>query len=513
MFVRRNRNRSGSTSIQIIDKSGGQYKILQTIGVTKNPRQADLFADQARAIIQRIISENQLELLSLKSKQTFILEHFLQNLTNNSLQVIGPELIFGALFDSIGFNIIPDILFRHLVITRLVYPTSKVKTVDYLKRYQDKEISVDQIYRFLDDLQSKHKTTVERVTYNYTKNILNNISVVFYDMTTLYFETEDEDDLRKIGFSKDGKFQCPQIMIGLLVGEHGLPIGYDIFEGNTFEGHTLIPILKKIQKKYGFPKPIVIADAALLSKSNLSNLADQKYRFIIGARIKNEGDKVRAKILAKAVNLRDGDYFNIKRPDGTRLVITYSKKRAKKDVYNRKKGLRKLRKKISSGKLTKQHINNRGYNKFLTLGGNVTVQLNEDMIEQDKRWDGLKGYVTNTNMWGKTIVSNYQHLWQIETAFRISKTDLRIRPVHHRKVDRIEAHICISFVAYTIYKELERLLHKYAVGMSVKRAIELTHTMYQLTCTLPGELLPKSFQFKMSTEQQKVIDMIQNISG
>lgn len=126
---------------------------------------------------------------------------------------------------------------------------------------------------------------MERITYNHTRKVLKTISVVFYDMTTLYFEAEDEDDLRKIGFSKDGKFQKPQIMLGLLVGEGGFPIGYDIFKGNTSEGKTLMPVLQAIQKKYQFGKPIVVADAALLSKDNLETLAEKNYTFIIGGRI------------------------------------------------------------------------------------------------------------------------------------------------------------------------------------------------------------------------------------
>ncbi len=162
-------------------------------------------------------------------------------------------------------------------------------------------------------------------------------------MTTLYFESEDEDDLRKIGFSKDGKFQNPQIMLGLLVGQDGYPIGYDIFEGNTFEGHTLLPTLKKIKAKYGFEKPIVVADAALLSKDNLGNLAKQNYQFIIGGRIKNESDKIKQKILKRAEGLKDGHSFSLKKLDRTRLIITYSDKRQKKDAYNRERGLAKLR--------------------------------------------------------------------------------------------------------------------------------------------------------------------------
>ncbi len=127
------------------------------------------------------------------------------------------------------------------------YPTSKLKTVDYLQRYQGKTILIDRIYRFLDRLNDKYKDRAEQIAFRYSQSILGCISVVFYDVTTLYFENEDEDDLRKIGFSKDGKFEHPQIMLGLLVGENGYPIGFDIFKGNTFEGHTLLPVLESIK--------------------------------------------------------------------------------------------------------------------------------------------------------------------------------------------------------------------------------------------------------------------------
>jgi transposase len=206
---------------------------------------------------------------------------------------------------------------------------------------------------------------------------------------------------------------------------------------------------------------LVIADAALLSRQNLEQLAGQEYRFIIGARIRNESDEVKAEILRKAADRKDGDRFIIRKNDGTRLIVSYSGKRAQKDAANRERGLAKLRQRVKSGKLTKEHINNRGYNKFLILDGRIAVTVDEAKVSDDRRWDGLKGYVTNTGLGPKTVVENYRHLWQIEKAFRISKTDLRIRPVYHYKKRRIEAHICIAFAAYALWKELERLLQKH----------------------------------------------------
>ena len=187
MFVRRKVNKSGSVSVQVIDKSLG-YKVIKTIGSAKAADEIELLLARAKDFIQTSDGK-QAELFHSKTKEEIAVDNFLAELSNEQVHTIGPELIFGYLFDQLGFNIIKEKLFRHLVIARLAYPTSKLKTVDYLYRYQGIAIEVDAVYRFLDKLRDKYKETVERVAYAYTKKILKNISVVFYDMTTLYFET------------------------------------------------------------------------------------------------------------------------------------------------------------------------------------------------------------------------------------------------------------------------------------------------------------------------------------
>jgi len=245
-----------------------------------------------------------------------------------------------------------------------------------------------------------------------------------------------------------------------------------------------------------------VADAALLSRQNLETLQNEGYKFIVGARVKSESEEVKREILQRAKNIKDGEGFVIKKSDGWRLVVTYSDKRAEKDAYNRQRGIRNLRRRIRSGRLTKQSINNRGYNKFLTIQGEATIFIDEGKIREDERWDGLKGYVTNTRFSVRKVADNYVHLWQIEKAFRISKTDLRVRPIYHYRRRRIEAHICIAFVAYTIYKELEYLLKKHGISMSPNRAAELTHNMYELEYTVPGSNEVKKQFLKMDDEQQ-----------
>lgn len=510
MFVRKIKNRSGSTSIQVINKTHGKYSVVKSFGSSKDPNKIAQLLQSAKEFVENLSGQS--PLFTTLSERDIAIKNFIESISNANIHTIGPELIFGTIFDKIGFNKIKEDLFRHIVIARLAYPTSKLKTVDYLYRYRGINITVDAVYKFLDRLNKKHKEKVEQISYNHTKKILKTISVVFYDMTTLYFEAEDEDDLRKIGFSKDGKFQNPQIMLGLLVGEGGYPIGYDIFEGNTFEGHTLLPTIEKIQKKYGFKQPIVVADAGLLSKANLKKLGEQKYKFIIGARIKNETDVIKDEILKKAKNIKNGESFEVKKDDGTRLIVTYTDKRAKKDAYNRKKGLSKLEKKLVTGKLTKQHINNRGYNRFLELSGEVEVAIDQEKVKVDKAWDGLKGYITNTKLKADKVIEQYGHLWQIEKAFRISKTDLKIRPMYHYKRRRIEAHICISFVAYAIWKEVERLLKNAGVDMSPTRAGELTHNMYEIEYQLPTSKKKERNLLNMDDEQILLYEVIHKLS-
>ena len=503
MFVRKLRNRSGSVSIQIISKNRGRYKVVKSLGSATIQQEIDQLVLLAEQELEKLSNPKKLFL----SEKDRAVKHAFSILQNSSIRTIGPELIFGKIFNSIGFDAIKEDMFRHLVISRLAFPLSKLKTVEYLYRYQGISLNIDTVYRFLDKLNSKLKEQVEQLAYAHTLKVLKGqISVVFYDMTTLYFEASDEDDLRKNGFSKDGKHQNPQIFIGLLVGTGGYAIGYDIYEGNTYEGHTLIPFLEKASEKFNLDKPVVIADAGLLSKDNINALEENGYEYILGARLKNEKEKIKTQILEST--FKDGTTISIKRGEKTRIIVNYSNSRAGKDAYNRKRGLTRLEKRVKSGKLTKANINNRGYNKYLKLEGDVNIEIDYAKYENDQRWDGLKGYVTNAKLSDDDVLEHYKNLWHIERAFRMSKTDLRIRPIYHRLRERIEAHICISFTAYCIYKELERILFAADSSISVKHAVELTHNMYQITYNLPDSKQTHTKLLNMDDQQRELYETI-----
>jgi transposase len=319
----------------------------------------------------------------------------------------------------------------------------------------------------------------------------------------LYFEASNEDDLRKIGFSKDGKSQHPQIVLGLLVSTGGYPLAFEMFEGNKFEGQTMLPVIEKFKTKFGLKDIIIVADAGLLSNENITALTKLNYKFILGARIKNESKLIQKNILSQT--LKNGQTIILSKAEQINLIISYSQSRAANDKSNRERGLQRLEKLVKKGKLTKQHINNRGYNKYLKLEGDVTININYEKFKDDARWDGLKGYTTNTKLSANDVIENYKHLWQIEKAFRISKTDLKVRPIYHRLKHRIETHLIIAFCSYKIYKELERQLQVKGTEISPEKAIAIMQSIFAVQTTLPRSAKSTELILAKTKEQQNLL--------
>jgi transposase len=478
MFVRRKRNNSGTISVQIIEKTSKKYKVLKTIGCSSDNKEIEKMFLEGQKWILSNIGQTTLDFFNEKE----IFSNFINGI--QQITIAGVELLLGKIFDEIGFNKINDLLFRQLVLSRISFPVSKLKTSDYLRRYHLIDINEDAIYRYLDKLDNSQKQIIQTISYQHTLKIMNNnISIVFYDVTTLYFECDLEDEIRRRGFSKEGKHQNPQIVLGLLVSIDGYPLAYEIFEGNKFEGHTILPVINRFREVYKINKLVIISDAGLMSNENIVNLQTNGYEFILGARIKNENKTIKEQILA--LKLKNGESAIIKKDSQINLIISYTNARATKDKFNRQKGLNKLEKQITTGKLTKTNINKRGYNKYLKLEGEIKVSIDRNKFEEDSCWDGLKGYLTNTKLSKKEVIENYQHLWNIEKAFRITKSDLKIRPVYHRLERRIQAHICISFVAYKIYKELERQLKNKKTSLTPEKAIDIAKTIYSIKILTP----------------------------
>ena len=412
-----------------------------------------------------------------------VTDYLLRNIENILLN--GTQLILNQVFKLIGFDAVGDDILKQLVIARLCQPLSKAGTVEYLKSHFDEDVELHKLYRYLDHLHNTLQEEIQQISVAHTRKILGGqIGLLFYDVTTLYFETDDSDGFRVPGFSKDGKHSQPQVVLGLLVSRDGYPLSWSLFNGSQYEGRTMLPIVEDFVRRFDLSDFVVVADSGLMNKANLSFLESAGYKYIIGARIKNEREEVKAWILS--LEKQDGCFYELGKLPASRLIVGYSQSRAKKDIYNRTKGVNRLKTAYQSGTITKENINKRGYNKFLEISDNVQVVINEDKIRDDKQWDGLKGYLTNTTLDAKDVYEQYNGLWVIERAYRISKGALELRPMFHFTPKRIEAHVCICFVAYKVYKELERILKISGINLSVDKVLNIAKTITTLKIKLPA---------------------------
>lgn len=276
----------------------------------------------------------------------------LAKLREESRITIGIHEIFGKVYDEIGF----DKLFgarkksakryiRHITLARLANPASKRRSVADLSDDFGISLSLDSVYRMMDNIDEQIIAKGQQLAHTATKNLLgSDVSLLFYDCTTLYFESFTEDDLKKNGYSKDMKFNQPQVVLGLLATTEGLPVGYELFPGNQFEGHTLQTIIPKIKDKYHLKQVIFTADSAMLSRKNMEYLRENQVEYIVGARLKNLNKSWAAKVTdpkTSTQKIRSFDYEN-----GQRLIVTYSDKLARKNQHDRDKAIEKLRKKL-----------------------------------------------------------------------------------------------------------------------------------------------------------------------
>jgi transposase len=505
MFVRKRKNRSGTTSVVVIDKSGGRFRELKTIGVSTNEDEiAALYLSGKKWISAHCGTRDMFVLAEREREEKQVAEYLLNNVENILLN--GTQLILNEVFKLVGFDTIDDDILRHLVIARLCQPASKSGTVDYLKSYFDEDVELNKIYRYLDRLHNILQDKIQQISVEHTRRILGGkIGLVFYDVTTLYFETDHSDDFRERGFSKDGKHTQPQVVLGLLVSRDGYPLSYSLFNGSQYEGRTMIPIVEDFVKRFNLEDFVIVADSGLMNKTNLALLESGGYKYIIGARIKNETEEVKQWICS--LDKTEGSLYELGKLPNSRLIIGYSNSRAKKDKYNRDKGIKRLKTACKSGTITKEHVNNRGYNKFLEISNDVKVAINQQKIKDDEKWDGLKGYLTNTRLEPKDVCEQYNGLWVIERAYRVTKGTLEMRPMFHFTPKRIEAHVCICFVAYKIYKELERILKLNGINLSVDKVLNIAKTITTLKIKLPasGETLTKTM---LLTQKHKSIQQL-----
>src|SRR5690554_991777 len=364
------------------------------------------------------------------------------------------------LFKRIGLDVIRKNLLLDLVIMRIFEPASKLQSISLLEQYFGIRHRRQSFYESAPKwLALKDKT--EDIVLNFAKQHYNfNFDLIFYDVTTLYFETFQEDELRKNGFSKDNKSQQPQILVALMVTKEGFPIAYEIFSGNTYEGHTIIPAVDSFIEKNQVKEFTVVADAAMISDENIKQLIQKNINYIVGARLGNISAKLLG-VIDKTITRKDGENIRLETEKGY-LICSFSSVRYRKDLYEMNKQIDNAKKVIENPSKNKK-------TKFVKTK-NQKIELNEKLIDKNKKLLGIKGYYTNLEesvIDNKTVIERYHELYKIEQAFRISKSDLQTRPIFHFKEQPIKLHILICFIALVVSKHIEL-----QTGISIKRFID-----------------------------------------
>jgi transposase len=493
--------------------------------------------------------------------------------------------IYGKLYDELGFNrvianparnVASNRALREIVLARVANPDSKRGSVLNLEENFGVNLDLKQVYRMMDKIEDKEILKLNKLVYDKTKALFKDkIDIVYFDATTLYFEsfTEDsgEDAIKKNGYSKDGKFNQPQVVLALLVTKSGLPVGYKAFSGDTFDGHTIIPALQEIQEHYNIDNVVFVADSGMFNRSNLEafdkihnpflykysqykwsaipsklTLSDYQQQhkefnkssnitYIVGARIKNMTQSIKEQILDIDSYRVIDDNTKVKTIDyqGKKLLVSYSAQRAAKDKYERQKGIQKLRDRLKKSKSVKSQLSNQGYKKYLQLqqssqndenktdntsskentkpsSCDISIILNEEKIKEDEAWDGLKGIITNNNnLSDEELIHQYSNLWQVEESFRITKHDLKIRPIYHWKPSRVKAHLAISFMAYTLVRHLEHRVRLQYVKLSPEKIrkilLSIQSSILYDTRTNKKFVLPS----KISKEAKKIYRLME----
>lgn len=351
-------------------------------------------------------------------------------------------------YELLGFNGLKNDLAKDLAILRIIEPTSKIRSIELLSRYFNISYTKNILFKNLEKIITlKHEAECLAIKYA-NRKLKFDFSLVFYDVTTLYFESFQSDSLRKCGFSKDNKANQPQIMIGLVVNADGFPLATQVFEGNTFEGKTMIPIVASLKKRFNMKTLTVVADSAMLSFENMAKLKRAGINYIVGARLSNlSPDKI--KNISTAINKQENRIFKTQTANGV-LLCDYSEKRASKDKSDRNKDILKAKYQLSNPALAVRR------HRFVKEETKSVFVLNNALIEKAEQLEGLKGYYTSLEgVEDSLVIARYRELWHVEKSFRIAKSDLLARPVFLRKRECIEAHILIVFLALCMAKAIE----------------------------------------------------------
>jgi transposase len=413
-------------------------------------------------------------------------------------------------------------ILKDITLARMVEPNSKRGLAHYLKEQFDMEHDLDAIYRMMDKLHDQIPK-IKELAFRSTLALIPNqeINLVFFDVTTLYFESTEVDDLRAFGYSKDHRFNTTQLVLALATNEDGLPLGYELFPGNTAEVKTLLTAIKSWESFMRIRDVCFVADRAMFSQDNLETLDASGYRYIVAAKLKTLKTRVQEQILdgenyAPCLMGNDFTWIAEFEHEGKRLITSYKSKRAMNDAKERQNILTKIEKTIGQKGSTKKLISNSGIKKYTSSDHSITY-LDGNKIQLDAMWDGLHGVITNDpNITAQEAIAKYSRLWIIEQAFRINKHNLQMRPIFHWTPRRIEAHIAICYMSFAMLKHMEykvALTQKISINNMVELLIGVQSSILKHTKTgdlykLPGSMknearkIYKTFGLKRSQKPE-----------
>jgi Transposase DDE domain len=456
-----------------LDQGAPEGQLPKTTTVTAAPKDA---------LVEATIACN-FTALPIGSEKPSLVD--LNQLTEQARFVEGFHDTYGNLFNSLGLHQILPVkssqVLKEVVLARIAHPTSKHAAQEMLAVDFGVEIPLDRIYRMMDRLQGSATLFQKRIFQATDSLCFKRANLVFFDVTTLYFESTESDELRQFGYSKDQQFQTTQVVVALATTEDGLPIGYKSFPGNTAEVKTLLLALEEWRSEFLIDNVCVVADRAMMSEGNLLELEAAGIKYIIGAKLKALPKNIQKTLLEKqGEEMKLLGELHLKqehRLGNRRLVVTYNEKRASKDKRDREKTLEKARQKIGSGRRFKSLMSNRGSNKYLKAEVTGNVSIDEEKIAQDGLWDGLHGIITNDDeSHAVELLGQYRRLWVIEESFRLHKHHLSIRPVYHFKPERIEAHLLICYLAFSLIRYAEHRLKLKGENLSIE---EVRRTLWR----------------------------------
>ena len=412
----------------------------------------------------------------------------------------------------------------HMVIQHLLDPCSKLKTYEKQENFLGlDEVDLNSLYRSL-DLLADNKEKIEEDLFFRNRNLFNmEIDVAYYDVTTFYFESVKQNELKDFGFSKDCKFNQVQVVMGLFVDCEGRPIGYELFKGNVFDGKTLEKSLEMLKERFKIRRVIVVADRGINSKSNLLKLKSLGYGYIVASRLKSMSKEIIEEALSDKDYIEVSDeefkykvlnYSNkVNREElPERLIVTYSGKRARKDRADRNRILEKTRKLLKDPSKI-DASNKRGGKKFIKFTGKKKWELDREAIKSSERFDGYYAIQTSeTNVSPREILEKHHGLWKIEESFRIMKSNLEVKPIFHWTEKRIRGHFVLCFLAFLLERELEFRLkskeikaspNKIRDSLNSLKMVKLNHKGEQLYLKIKGDPLSNKILSTMGMASPK----------